>query len=284
MKKIITVATVLISLSGPTQAEEGSANGVTGFVQFNLDHTNTDTMDSSYAYSPWRGIGFETAVGYDLMGGRSSTVELTTFSRDTKIGKSDNYGINGALAAAHMNWELGAGTVGGFGGLLSHNDYVYCGNDLDFVAGVEAKTLRSNNIIVDGQIAVINQISGYYEMGLLTNTSVGVQYFPQENLLLGARLGYLSGQIGDDDGEDARATRWTLEAAYKPDALPVSFFADVSRLTDNVLWGKDDDGALTASLGVRWAFDGASIKTQSLQLNRVADLSSVSWLRNDSNW
>lgn len=285
-KKIMALATGLMMSAAIVHADGHVGAMPTGYLQLGFDSSTFDYPGNGWdeSYDPWRGISFATAVGIDLDAGRSLTIEASTFSNST--GDEQYYGTRGTLAAAHMNWSFGAGSAGVFGGILATNDYydVENGSDFNTVLGAEASTMLADVVMLDGEVAVINQINGYYEMGTVTNVSFGAQYFPQDNMMLEARAGYLTGQLGDDEGEDVAATSWSVGAAFKPEASPVSIFAAISGLNDADWWGDDADGVRTASVGLRWSFDGASLKAQSMQVNRVADLSAVSWLRNDGDW
>jgi hypothetical protein len=264
-------------------ASTAYANSHTSTVLgFNLNNTTHDYYDSGE--DSFVGFGFDAAVGVDLGSGTSLTFDLSTFSA---TGPEEDYEafLRGAVAAVHINKDFGVASAGAFGGVLvSRNYYDTVADDVNSVFGLEAKTMLADAFIIDGEIAVINQLSGYYEMGTVVNTSISVQYFPQDNILLGASVGYLSGQLGDDSDEMADATLFSLEAAYQPAEMPVSFVTRISSLTDEEWWGADDDGVQSVYFGVRFATNGASLKNQSLQINRVADLSSVGMMRFDGGW
>jgi hypothetical protein len=187
---------------------------------------------------------------------------------------------------AHANRD--EGSVGAFAGVLKTNEWYEDPDEstTNTLLGLQGQWMLASNIIVDGEIAVIEQTDGYYTpIGSVTNSHIGAKYFVQDNLFFGANLGLMSGQLGDDDGEDVSAVNWTIETGYQSEQWPVSVFANVGGINnDTDWWGDDAEGVVNTSNGVRYAFSGGSLKSQATRYNQVADLSSFSWLRNDGDW
>lgn len=281
-------AAVSATLAMSAVAANAQTSGVDGFVQLELSYGTFDFPGNDWdeEYNPWKGYGFEGVVRYDISSNLSVMLDVQSFSTSNKTVPGDEYTVDGTMVAAHVNWALDGGSVGAFGGILTTNEwYEEPDNKTEnSLLGVQANWILADNIIIDGEIAVIEQTDGYYGMGTVTNTHIGVQYFVQDNLFLGASVGVMSGQLGDDDGEDVNAASWSLETGYQLEQMPVSFFANVVAMNDSDWWGDDADGVVNTSLGVRYAFGAGSLKEQNMRYNQVADLSAFSWLRNDGNW
>ncbi|NEX94481.1 hypothetical protein [Caulobacter sp. 17J65-9] len=83
------------------------------------------------------------------------------------------------------------------------------------------------------------------------NASLGATYFPTDNIALGASVSY-----ADIDFIDS-VTSWGLSAEFKPETMPVSFFAGYAN-QDIASFSGDD--VTTWTLGLRWNFGSGSLK------------------------
>jgi len=278
MKTQLIMAIVFTAVGGPIFAEGTS----TGYLQLGLDRVTFDYPDRSWddEYNPWIGFSLEAALTYGLSANRSMTVEARSFSVSDA---TEEYGVSQSLAAVHLNWDFANFTAGGFLGLMAASEYYNMHNDdMNYFIGGSGKSWVSDQFLVKADVALIRQISGYYEMGDdVVNTSIGVQYFPLDVAMIGADVGYLTGELGDDSSDQAETLRLTVEGAYQVSAMPIALFANVTSINDESWLGSDADGVLSASVGARWAFGGETLKQQAARLNQVSDLSAVSWIRLD---
>ena len=248
--------------------------GYSGFVEVSVNATNYDYWGDTY--NPWVGFGGAAALAYQVDDSMSVGVDLKTWSAGD--GYYDGYySTYGTQAALHLNFLSGNASYGGFVGVLAHNDYYEEGTDYDALAGLEAKFAVTDNVLLSGQVGVIHQLAGYYDMGTLGFANAEIAFFPTENLKLSASVGALVGEVYS--GENAKTLTYGLEAAYKFDDSPISVFARVGGYQDYDYW--DGYGGTTLSIGARFSFDGESLKSTASKVNTVTDLSALSWLRYD---
>ncbi|MBC6981434.1 hypothetical protein [Caulobacter sp. 17J80-11] len=81
------------------------------------------------------------------------------------------------------------------------------------------------------------------------NATAGVTFFATDNISIAADVKHM-------DVEELDATVWGLTAEFKPDTMPVSFFAGY-RGQDENFFGED---STSWRLGVRWNFGSGSLK------------------------
>jgi hypothetical protein len=283
MKNTLAISAILTAFTGSAWAEDHTNSPLNGFVQLNMNSADYDYPDGDWdGYSPFEGGGVEAALSYSLGNGRSLTVEASSMSLSDITG---DYDVSITMGAIHMNWDLGIGKVGVFGGIMTASDYYDAPTSEFHFVGLEGQTWVNDQILLQGDVTSIQLDSGYYEMGNdVANFGLGMQYFPEDNLMIGASLGLLTGQLGYESDE-VNALRWEVETAYQYDAVPLALFASVSGINDTT-WLDDPsaNGVLMSTVGVRWVFGGGTLKTQSESVNQVSDLSTVPWMRLDGNW
>lgn len=279
----ITAFTATFIASGAF-AESHTTSPISGFGQINVNTSVYDYPDGGWdGFSPFDGLGFEGALAYSFGNGSTISVEVSS-SEASDIG--DEYPVDLAMAAIHFNWDMSFARVGVFAGAMTASDYFSSPSSDYLIAGIEAQRWFNNQVLIQGDITSIQFQAGEYDMGNnVMNVGLGVQYFATDNLMYGANLGLLTGQVGDDVGEDANALRWEIESAYQFDDMPLSIFTTVSGMNDqNWLDDPTAQGVLTAGIGVRWSFGGGTLKSQADSIAQVSDLSAVPWLRLDGDW
>ncbi|NEX95176.1 outer membrane beta-barrel protein [Caulobacter sp. 17J65-9] len=84
------------------------------------------------------------------------------------------------------------------------------------------------------------------------NVTAGATYFVTDNLAFGADLGRM-------EVEDMELNTWTLSGEWKPEASPVSFYAEYN---EKQLETFGDFDVNTWTLGVRWTFGADSLKSR----------------------
>jgi len=256
--------------------------GYSGFVEISVN-ASTYNYDSEWGeeYNPWVGFGAAGALAYQIDDSMSVGVDMRTWSAID--GYENEYTTYGTQAALHLNFLSGNASYGGFVGVIAHNDYYSAGTDYDAIGGLEGKLAVTDDVLLSGQVGIVHQLSGYYEMGTVGFGSAQVSFFPTDNVMLSAGLGAIIGQVGDDSDETAQTLTYNLEAAYQFDDSPISVFARVGGYQDFDYWQSEGAASgTTVAVGARFAFDGESLKSTASKTNTVQDLSALSWLRLDA--
>ena len=247
--------------------------GYSGFIEMSVSGSTYDYWGDTY--EPWTGFGGAAAMSYMIDDSMSVGVDLRAFSETEAY---DNYytayGVQGAL---HLNLLNGQSSYGGFVGLHTTGGYEGEYADYNIYGGLEGKFAATENVLLSGNVGVVHQLDGYYEMGTIGFANAEVAFFPTENIKLSGGVGAIVGQFGDDDYETAKTLTYNVEAAYKFDDSPFSVFARVSGYQDYDYL--DGYGGTTLSVGARFSFDGESLQSQAASVNTSPDLSTLSWLR-----
>jgi hypothetical protein len=269
-------ADLAVEPAAPVVSTGGSYSG---FVEVSGNVSNYEYWGDDY--NPWTGFGAAAALAYKLDGNLSVGLDVQTISATPQEDNSEYYHVVNTFAGVHLDWTQDNYTLGGFAGVVLSNDYEgYYGDDYSIVAGGEGKFALADDVILSAQAGFFHQIkNAYYEMGTVGFGSVGVDYFPTDNLKLSASLGLMGGEVYADE-DSASAVTYSLEAAYQFDDSPVSVFARVNgyHITNDYA---DGTNGTTLSVGARFNFDGESLKSQAAKVNTVRDLSVLSWLRLD---
>lgn len=249
--------------------------GYSGFIEMSVSGSTYDYWGDDY--NPWTGFGGAAAMAYQIDDSLSVGVDMRAFSETEAY---DNYytayGLQGAL---HLDVLNGNASYGGFVGLHTTGGYEGEYADYNIYGGVEGKFAVTDNVLLSGNVGIVHQLDGYYEMGSMGFANAEVAFFPTENLKLSAGIGALIGQYGDDSDETAKTLTYNLEAAYKFDDSPFSVFARVSGYEDYD--DLDGYGGTTFSVGARFSFDGESLQSQAAKVNTSPDLNTLTWLRMD---
>lgn len=262
----------------PAAPVVASSGAYSGFVEISGNASNYEYWGDDY--NPWTGFGGAAALAYKLDDNLSVGLDLQTWNANPPEDEAEYYEAYGTLAAAHLNWAQDNYSFGGYIGALFNNDYEgYYGASQNVVAGLEGKVGLTDNVLLSGQVGVVHQVKvGYYEMGDIAYGSLGVAFFPTDNLKLSASLGAIAGDAFVD--EEAQALTYSLEAAYQFDNSPFSVFGRVNGYSITNDYADGTNGT-TVSVGARFSFDGESLKSQAAKVNTVQDLSALSWLRLD---
>lgn len=288
MKKFLLAATLaalpfgahaadLAAVDAPAAAP-ASAGQISGFVEAAISGSHYEYWGDSY--EPWTALAGAAAISYRLDDSLSVGLDV----RASTAGDSSwDYNAYYNQAFAHLNWLSGTSSLGVFGGVVVTNGYYSDGADFNVAGGLEGKLAALDNVILSGQIGYLKNLHSYYPYDGAMFGQAAIAFFPLDNLKLEASLGFLTGHLGDDDGEDAKTVTYGLEAAYQLEGTPASIFARFTGYQDYAYWDDSDAGTgNTFSLGVRFNLDGESLKDQAIHVNQTQDFSALSWLRLDA--
>ncbi|NBO20810.1 MAG: hypothetical protein EBU97_02425 [Rhodobacteraceae bacterium] len=261
MKMIFAMAGAIV-----LQAGVASAQDVSGYFELSGQSSNYPYFGVSY--SPWTGLSGAAAVSYDVGNARVG-VELSGFNAGDNYYKG-YYNTFGTLAAVHYDTELSGYTVGGYAGLVVHNDYYTEGVDNDALIGARLAYAINDKLSVEGQLGYLSQLTGYAGQGDVGYVNVTAHYQATDALNLKLSLGDLGGDVYDD--KFANALTYAVEASYDLPNTGYALFGRYSGYADNSSYSNSN--TQTVTVGVRFKFGPNGNK-----VSRVTDLSALSWLR-----
>ncbi len=268
-----------LAIEAKPVAAAPSTSSYSGYVSVNGQGTSWDYWDDDY--NPWKGLGAEAALAYQLDSNWQIEAELTTWSAiDSYEGYVSPYGT---VAALHANYSLGDASIGAFGGVHVHNNYYDdYGTEYDGIIGVEGQVSVTDNLVLDGQVGYTKNFAGYDVNDYPVSAGFAqarAKFFPLDNLELSAYVGLIKGGM-NYSGYDFSALTYGAEVEYQFEDTPFSVFAAYEGFKEDTNW---DMSANTVKIGARFSFDGESLKDQAKTgaSHNVANLSPISWLRLD---
>jgi len=274
-------ADLMVDEAAVADASAPVSSAYAGYISIYGSSTDSDIWSGDY--NPWVGFGIDAAIAYWLTD--SLQVQVEAGASTARESEYDEYGFTSTRAIGHLNWSTGDFSVGGFAGVVSVPSYYY-GNSYGALVGLEGQVVLADAFVLDAQIGYLASSDGYYrsddgELGVAFG-QVGVKYFPMDNLMLGATVGAIGGDVYGDYYDMADLT-WSATLEYQLEETPFSIFATYSGTS-----GSDDayfDGSSqTIKVGAKFSFDGMSLKDQATTgaSHKVMDLSSVDY--NSYGW
>lgn len=262
------------------EASAPVSSAYAGYISVYGSSTESEIWDDEY--NPWVGFGIDAALAYWLTDSLQVQVEASASSAQES--EDAEYGFTSTRAIGHLNWSAGDFSVGGFAGVVSVPTYYY-GNSYGALVGLEGQVVLADAFVLDAQIGYLSASEGYYheEYGAIGVAfgQIGVKYFPMDNLMLGATVGTIQGDVYED--LDMADLTYSATLEYQLEETPFSIFATYSGTV-----GSDDasfDGSnQTIKVGAKFSFDGMSLKDQATSgaSHKVMDLSSVDY--NSYGW